>query len=89
MYFFGIEIAYSKYKIVLSQWKYAFDLLHETSSRLLGYKPMRTPIDTDTDLWDETGLLFENVFQYMRLIGKFICLTVARSDITYVVGLVG
>jgi len=50
---------------------------------------MRTPMDTDTDLWDETGLLFENVFQYRRLIGKFICLTVARSDITYVVGLVG
>jgi len=29
-------------------------------------------MDIDADLWDETGLLFENVFKYMRLVGKLI-----------------
>ena len=45
-------------------------------------------MDTSTDMWDESGPLFEGVPQYERLVGKHIYLTVTRSDITYVVGLI-
>ena len=61
------------------------NLLHETE--LLGWKLVRIPIDSDADLWDETRPLFKNVFKYRRLVGKLIYLTVTRSDIVYVVGL--
>ena len=60
------------------------DLLQEVG--LLGYKPMQTLIDADTDLWDESRLILEDVTQYRRLVGKRVYLTVTRPDITYVVG---
>jgi len=51
---------------VVYQRKYILDLLYETG--LLNCKPVRTLLDTDVDLWDETGPLFEDVSQYKRLI---------------------
>ena len=42
-YFLGIEFAYAKGKMVLSQRKYSLDLLQETD--LIGCKPESTPID--------------------------------------------
>jgi len=45
-------------------------------------------MDTDVDLWDAIGLLFEDIFHYRRLVSKFIYLTITRLDIAYVVGLV-
>jgi len=50
---------------------------------------VRTLIDADVDLLDETRPLFENVnlsiSQYMRLVCKLIYLTVTRLDIAYVI----
>jgi len=37
---------------LLSQWKYTLDLLQE--AELLGCKPVPTPMNVDTDLWDES-----------------------------------
>jgi len=85
-YFLGIEIAHSKHGAVLSQWKYALNLLHDTG--LLGCKPMHTYMDIDADLLHETGSLFEDVSQYMILIDKHIYLMVIRSDIAYIVRVV-
>ena len=45
-------------------------------------------MNTNVDLWDDNGLLFEDISQYRRLVGKLIYLTVKRPDITYVVRLV-
>ena len=42
-YFLGIEFAYIRDRIVLSQRKYALDFLQETG--LLGCKPKTTPFD--------------------------------------------
>ena len=47
-YFLGIEIAYNKHGVVLSQKKYALDLISKTG--LLGCKPVCTPMDIDVDL---------------------------------------
>jgi len=41
-YFLGIEVAHQKYSVLLSQRKYALDLLEET--RFLGCKPTNTPM---------------------------------------------
>jgi len=85
-YFLGIGIAHSKHGAFFSQKMYALDLIHET--RLLGCKSVRTPVNNDVNLWDETKPLFEDISQYMRLIGKLIYLTVMRPNILYVLGLV-
>jgi len=58
-YFLGIEISHSTQGGTLSQRKYILDLLQEAG--LLGCKPMKTPMDVDTDLWDESGPIFEDV----------------------------
>ena len=63
----------------------SLDLLQET--QLLGCKPVRTLMDIDADLWDETGPLFEDVSQYGRLVGKLIYLTITRPNIACAVGL--
>ena len=47
-YFLGIEIAQSSSSVVLSQRKYALDILEETS--MLDYKPIDTPMDPNVKL---------------------------------------
>ena len=44
-YFLGIEIAQSSFGVVLSQRKYALDILEETG--MLYYKPVDTPMDSN------------------------------------------
>ena len=56
-YFLGIEIAQSKL-VVLSQRKYVLDLIQKAG--LLSYKHVCT-LDVDTNLWDESGPLLEDV----------------------------
>ena len=84
-YFLGIKFAYAKGKMVLSQRKYALDLLQEAG--LIGCKPERTPIDPTPAFWDSSTGTYEDVGRYRRLIGKLIYLTVTRLDISYVVRL--
>ena len=47
-YFLGIEIAYQKDRLLLSQRKYVLDLLEEMG--LLGCKPANTPMEVNVDL---------------------------------------
>ena len=47
-YFLGIEIAQSSSGVVLSQRKYALDILEETD--MLGCKPVDTPMDPNVRL---------------------------------------
>jgi len=48
-YFLRIEVAHQKYSVLLSQRKYALDLLEETI--FLGCKPANTPIKANVYLW--------------------------------------
>ncbi|RVW87892.1 Retrovirus-related Pol polyprotein from transposon RE1 [Vitis vinifera] len=65
--------------VVLSQRKYATDLLQETS--LLGAKLANVPMEPILDLWKENED-FEDNAQYGRLVGKLIYLIVTRPDIS-------
>ena len=47
-FFLGIEVAYSKDGISLSQHKYVLDLLQETGQ--LGCKPTTTPLDVNVKI---------------------------------------
>ena len=71
-YFLGIEIAHQKHSILLSQRKYALDLLEET--RLLGCKPASTPMEANVDLWFDNNHTLNDPERYMRMIGKLIYL---------------
>ena len=59
--------------MILSQRKYAMDLLQETG--LLGAKPTNVPIDPSVNMWKEDEV-FDDVTQYRCLVGKLIYLTV-------------
>ena len=83
-YFLGIEVAYSKAGIFLSQRKYILDLLHETS--LLGGKGASAPMECNVKLCDQGQLMDKG--RYQRLVGRLIYLSHTRPDIAFVVSLV-
>jgi len=83
-YFLGIEVAYQKHGLLLSQMKYTLDLLEETV--MLGCKPASTPMEANVDLWHDNSHLLDDPGHYKRLIGKLIYLTVTRPNITFTVG---
>ena len=49
-YFLGMRVAWSKKRIVVSQWKYILDLLKEIG--MSSCKPVDTPIDPNKNLRD-------------------------------------
>ncbi|RVX16790.1 Retrovirus-related Pol polyprotein from transposon RE1 [Vitis vinifera] len=80
-YFLGIEIAQSSSGVVLSQRKYALDILEETS--MLDCKPVDTPMDPNVKLVPGQGELLGNPGRYRRLVGKLNYLTITRPDISF------
>ncbi|XP_020266316.1 uncharacterized protein LOC109841786 [Asparagus officinalis] len=84
-YFLGIEIAHGSKRIVLSQRKYALDLLAETG--MLGCKPAATSIDQSFRLSAEVGETVDRK-RYQRLVGMLLYLSHTRPDISFVVNVV-
>lgn len=76
-------MARSKQGIVLSQRKYALEVLEDAG--FLGAKPSRFPIDHNLVLWQGEGALLKDVSQYRRLVGRLIYLIITRPDFVYVV----
>ncbi|KAK2377577.1 putative mitochondrial protein [Trifolium repens] len=85
-YFLGIEVAQSKDGIVISQRKYAMDILEETG--LLNAKPVDTPMDPNIKLLPNQGEPLSDSGRYRRLVGKLNYLTVTRPDISFAVSVV-
>jgi len=83
-YFLRIEAAHQKHNILLSQQKYALNLLEEASP--LGCKPATTPMEAHVNLWFDDSHALDDPGRYRRLIGKLIYLTVTKLDITFIVG---
>jgi Reverse transcriptase (RNA-dependent DNA polymerase) len=84
-YFLGIEIARSMKGIVLSQLKYALDLLSETE--MLGCKVVSTPIEQNYKSCANAGDPVDKE-QYQKLVGLLIYLCHTRPDITHAINVV-
>ncbi|RVX00633.1 Retrovirus-related Pol polyprotein from transposon TNT 1-94 [Vitis vinifera] len=67
-YFLGIEIAQSSSGVVLSQRKYALDILEETG--MLDCKPVDTPMDPNVKLVPGQGEPLGDPGRYRRLVGQ-------------------
>ncbi|RVX22875.1 Retrovirus-related Pol polyprotein from transposon RE1 [Vitis vinifera] len=85
-YFLGIEIAQSSFGVVLSQRKYALDILEETG--MLDCKPVDTPMDPNVKLISGQGEPLGDPGRYRRLVGKLNYLTITRPDISFPVSVV-
>jgi hypothetical protein len=70
---------------VLSQRKYALDLLSKT--RMLGCRVVSTSIKQNHKLYADTGDLVDKE-QYQRLVGQLIYLCHTRPDIAHIVSVV-
>ncbi|XP_014491791.1 uncharacterized protein LOC106754289, partial [Vigna radiata var. radiata] len=86
-YFLGIEVAQSKEGVIISQRKYALDILEETG--LTNCKPIDSPMDSNQKLMRDQGEPFSDPERYRRLVGKLIYLTITRPDLSYPVGIIG
>ncbi|RDX99177.1 putative mitochondrial protein, partial [Mucuna pruriens] len=84
-YFLGIEVAYSKQGIFISQRKYVLDILKQTGK--LGCKTSGVPIEQNHRIGSEESSIIEKS-QYQRLVGKLIYLSHTRPDIAYAVNVV-
>ena len=85
-YFLGIEVAQSKDGIIISQRKYAMNILEETG--MLNSKTVGNPMDPNVKLLPNQGEPLSDPERYRRLVGKLSYLTVTRSDISFAVSVV-
>ncbi|KAF3657316.1 hypothetical protein FXO38_13745 [Capsicum annuum] len=86
-YFLGIEVTQSSLGIVVSQRKYALDILEETG--MMGCRPIDTPMDPNAKLLPGQGDPLSDPGRYRRLVGKLNYLIVTRPDISFPVLLNG
>ncbi|RVW65566.1 Retrovirus-related Pol polyprotein from transposon RE1 [Vitis vinifera] len=77
----GIEIAQSSSGVILSQRKYALDILEETG--MLDCKPVDTPMDPNVKLIPGQREPLGDLGRYRRLVGKLNYLTITHPDISF------
>ncbi|KAL0550370.1 hypothetical protein IC582_014879 [Cucumis melo] len=85
-YFLGLEVSRRSDGYLLSQAKYASDLL--ARSGITDSNTASTPLDPNVHLTPYDGVPLENVSLYRQLVGSLIYLTVTRPDIAYAVHIV-
>ena len=83
-YFLGIEVAQSGDGVVISQRKYALDILEETSMQ--NCRPVDSLMDLNLKLMADQSEIYHDPERYRRLVGKLIYLTITRPDISFFVG---
>lgn len=85
-YFLGIEVAQSKDGIIISQRKYALDILKETG--MSDCRPIDSLMDLNQKLLPNQGKPYSDSERYRILVGKLIYLTITRPNISFAVGVV-
>lgn len=85
-YFLGIEVSRSRKGIVLSQRKYALDLLRETG--MSACQPVDTPVEEGLKLYVESDQVPVDKARYQRLVGRLLYLSHTRPDLTYALSIV-
>jgi hypothetical protein len=85
-HFLGFEVDRTKQGIFLGQQKYAKDLLQRYG--MLDCKPISTPMDSNVRLQEDEGKELEDVTMYRQLVGSLIYLTLTRTNISNLVGVV-
>ncbi|KAL0546824.1 hypothetical protein IC582_016742 [Cucumis melo] len=85
-YFLGLEVSRRSDGYLLSQTKYASNLL--ARSGITDSNTSSTPLDPNVHLTPYDGVPLEEVSLYRQLVGSLIYLTVTRPDIAYVVHIV-
>lgn len=90
-YFLGLEILWNLEGIVLTQIKYAIELIFKVG--LLRAKPSKTPMEVNISLtsvaYDESlksikdDVVLSDAIVYRRIIGKLLYITLTRSDIAF------
>nr|GFA37430.1 copia protein [Tanacetum cinerariifolium] len=81
-YFLGISATRSSTGLLLSQKKYACELLERAN--MVNCNPSRTPVDTDSKLGPE-GVAVQDPTLYRSLAGGLQYLTFTRHDLSYAV----
>ena len=85
-YFLGTEITQSSSGVVLSQRKYALDILEEID--ILDCKLVGTPMDPNVKLVKGQGEYLGDPGRYRQLVGKLNYLTITRPNISFPVSVV-
>jgi len=85
-YFLGIEVTQSNTSIVISQRKYALDILEETG--LMNSKFVDTPMDSNVKLLPNQWEYLLDPEKYRRLIGKLNYPIVTHPDISFAINVV-
>ncbi|GJU43354.1 retrovirus-related pol polyprotein from transposon TNT 1-94 [Tanacetum coccineum] len=80
-YYLGIEILHNSKGLVMSQRKYALDLLQ--CANVLNHKPSTIPLDPLKNLNLTDGDILPDPSLYGKLVGKLIYLTITRRDLSF------
>ncbi|PKI72225.1 hypothetical protein CRG98_007423 [Punica granatum] len=79
-YFVGIEVARTTDNLFLCQRKYTLDILTECG---IGARPVNLPMEQNLKLTSDSGGELQDPFQYRRLVGQLIYLTISRLELSY------
>ncbi|GJT66195.1 retrovirus-related pol polyprotein from transposon TNT 1-94 [Tanacetum coccineum] len=80
-YYLGIEILQNSKELIMSQRKYALDLLQ--CANMLNHKPFTIPLDPIKTLNSIDGIPLDDPSLYRKLVGKLIYLTITRPDLSF------
>ncbi|XP_075074557.1 uncharacterized protein LOC142162140 [Nicotiana tabacum] len=80
-YFLGLEVLYTSDGVIISQRRFALDLLKEYDC--LSYRSLSSPLDLSENLRAKEGAALPNPTYYKKLVGTLNFLTNTRLDIAF------